>query len=71
MTTNYECECECGHRLREEVCALKRKRSISWIRIILGTILIAIDPAFIFGPCALIGVALLIAGLIGEDKTRD
>lgn len=51
--------------------ALKRKRSISWIRIVLGAILIAIDPAFLFGPCALIGVALLIAGLIGEDKTRE
>lgn len=40
--------------MSHEVIALKRKRSI------LGAILI-------FGPCALIGVALLI----GEDKTRE
>ena len=57
--------------LRKEVFTLKRKRSISWIRIILGVLLIAIDPVFLFGPCALIGVAVLIAGLIGEDKTRE
>ena len=51
--------------------ALKGKRSISWIRIVLGFLLIILDPTFFGGPFLLIGVALLIAGLIGEDRTRD
>ena len=51
--------------------ALKRKRSISWIRIVLGFLLIILDPTLFGGPFLLIGVALLIAGLIGEDRTRD
>ena len=57
--------------VEREVIALKRKRSISWIRIVLGFLLIILDPTLFGGPFLLIGVALLIAGLIGEDRTRE
>lgn len=50
---------------------MKRRRAISWIRIVLGFLLIILDPTLFGGPFLLIGVALLISGLIGEDRTRD